>query len=192
MWCAGNLPCFVLLAVGLAGVSKCCANLYYDDGGNIAEGFRQGKRNIGRYILYAVLLWLSSSLAVLSIVWSPRINLPDVAVVACVVVAVVQFVIVLGWMFACAVQNLFYEDKLSDIFANGIKILFTKPLAIVGFALLAVVPFGIAALLPFVWQLAAWTMILVLLPVGIVLTVTVNYKKVFDKIVGGNKPDGKS
>ena len=182
LWCAGNLPCFVLLAVGLALVTRCCVDLYYSDSGNIRASVSKGKSNIGKYVILAVLLWLSSSLAVLTVVWAPKINLPSVAVVAIIAATLLQFVVVLGWTFLCAVQNLFYTDKTSDVAANGIKILFTKPLTVVGCALLALLPFAVAVLLPFVGQLICWTAVLVLLPVVLVLVVVVNYKKIFDRL----------
>lgn len=181
LWCMGNLPCFLLLAVGLGGVTKCCANLYYEDSGNVSDGFRQGGKNTGKYCLYAVLLWLSLSAAVLSTVWVGKINLPDLVAYALAAVAVVQFVFVLSWVFTCATQNLFYFDKWSDVATNGWKLVFTK-LSFVGWALLTISPIVVTVLLPFVWQLVAWVITLVLLPVPLVLVVVVNYKKVFDAV----------
>lgn len=76
---------------------------------------------------------------------------------------------------------MFYFDKWSDVATNGWKLVFTK-LSFVGWALLTISPIVVTVLLPFVWQLVAWVITLVLLPVPLVLVVVVNYKKVFDAL----------
>ena len=181
LWCIGNLPCVIVLFIGLALTSKACSNLYFDENANVKDSFSQGKKNILKYCLCALILWLSLSVLVLCFTWAPKIEMPQIVLVLCFCVTFLQFVFVLGWTFTCLTQNLFYKDKLLDVAKNSLKIIFIKPMTVL-WTILSILPFVSAALLPFIWQLVAWLVVLITLPTFFITLVIVQHKKIFDRI----------
>lgn len=181
LWGLGNLPCFILLAIGLSGVAKCCANMYYNDSGNVRKGFSEAKPNISRYCLLAIVLWLSLMLMTMSAVWLPQTTMPQILAYACLAISCIQFVLISGWTALCAVQNLFFEDKPKDVAINGLKLLFANPLVLV-YVAIAVLPYVCALLLPLVWQLTLWVIILVVFSSPLLLFIIVKCNTIFEKI----------
>ncbi len=183
IWSIGNLPCFLLIAVGLSGAMKCCANLYFEDDGRVKEGFRQGRSNMRKYCVYAVVLWLSLSLAVNGWVWCPLTDMPGLFAGLCVGFALLQFVFVSTTVSVCAGQNLYFTDKFSDTVSNAVKIVLARPGKTIGCAFLTALPFALIMLLPFVPQLIGWTAVLAFGLSAILLIPVVKHKMTFDEMI---------
>ena len=183
IWSIGNLPCFLLIAIGLPGAMKCCANVYFEDDGRVKEGFRQGRSNMCKYCVYALALWLSLFLAVNAWVWCPLTDMPGLLAGMCVGFALLQFVFVSTTVSVCAVQNLYFTDKFSDTVSNAVKIVLAKPGRTIGCAFLTVLPFALITLLPFVPQMVGWTVVLVVGLSAILLIPVVKHKRTFDEMI---------
>ena len=187
LMCLGMLPCAEIYAVGLSGavwLNKC---VLYDGNMGISRRFREGiKRNALKYMLFVFLMWLSSSLAIVTPALYSLIGIGILFGIGCVV-AIGQALVIIPAMCLAMVQCVFFEDKLRCHLSNAFRLYFIRPLKTVGVTLVAVLPFAVCMFLPFIWQLAFWVIYMV---VGVscgVLFRLIRGKMYFDFVISHAK-----
>ena len=161
LMCLGLLPCAEIYAVGLAGavwLNKC---ILYDGNMGILKRFAEGIRtNALKYMLFVFLMWLSSSLAMITPALYSLIGNAILFGVGSVV-AIGQTLLIIPPMCLAMIQCVFFEDKLRLHLSNAYKLYFIRPFKTIGATLLSMLPFTLCMFLPFIWQLAFWVVYVV-------------------------------
>lgn len=187
--CLGLLPCVEIYAVGLSGISLVNKNFLFDGTSATIKGFGQGiKKNALRYMLFAFIMWLSFSIAVITPSLYSIIGISILYGVGSFV-AIVQSLAVIPICCLAMTQCVFFDDPLSSCFSNAIKLYFIRPLRTIGITIIVMIPFCLCMIFPFIWQLVFWVLYMV---VGIsfsLIFILIKHKSYFDWVIAKTNCD---
>lgn len=152
----GILPCAEIYAVGLSGavwLDKC---ILFDGNSGVLKRFGEGiRKNAPKYMLFTLIAWLSSALAVITPFSYVYIG-NGWLLGAGIVVGAFQALVLIPVCCLAMIECVFYDDPVIKHLSNAFKLYFIRPLRTAGVTALCALPFVICTLLPFIWQLACW------------------------------------